>query len=143
MVKYRDNLSEDEREQTPLEDYEDVAAYDCEGVFCGAKLGSKKLEEINLLFIAEVLGATPFESKLSDGECRIEFDEYCSLTDFLSQISGLHLLREVMDTPPTSWVSNIVLIEDASKAKDIISDIDILARALSALQEKAEKASAT
>ena len=41
MVKYCDNLSEDEREQTPLEDYEDVVAYDCEGVFYSAKLGSR------------------------------------------------------------------------------------------------------
>ena len=143
MVKYRDNLSEDEREQTPLEDYEDVVAYDCEGVFYGAKLGSDKLEEIDLLSITEELGAAPFEMDLSNGRQKINFDEYSSVIDLLSQIDGLTTYREILDTAPVSWDTDIVLIEEGAKSDKVSRDIDILARAFFGLQEKAEKASAT
>lgn len=143
MVTYRDNLSKDEREQTPLEDYEDVAAYDCEGVFCGAKLGANKLEEINLLFIAEELGTAPFELDLSNGRQKIDFNECSSVIDLLSQIDGLSTFREILNSAPVSWVTDILLIEDGAQSDKVSRDIDILARALSALQEKAEKVSAT
>lgn len=75
MLYNNNNLSEEEREQTPLEDYDDLAAYAVEGEFCGWKLGTSKLNEISLSFISDEIGAEPFDLKLSDGVRKFEFDE--------------------------------------------------------------------
>jgi len=136
------NLSEEEREQTPIEDYDDVVAYAVEGEFCGWKLGTSKLNEISLSFISDEIGAEPFDLKLSDGVRKFEFDEYTEIVDLLSQISGLWQEREALMTGFTSWSTDIILIEDTQNSSNIASDVNALATALIALQEKAEKASA-
>ncbi len=45
MLYHDNDLTEEEREQTPIEDYDDIVAYDLEGDFCGVKLGAGKLNE--------------------------------------------------------------------------------------------------
>jgi len=79
---------------------------------------------------------------LSDGVRKFEFDEYSEIVDLLSQISSLRQEREVLLTGITSWITIIILIEDTQNSSKIASDVNALATALIALQEKAEKASA-
>ncbi|MEP0940996.1 MAG: hypothetical protein ABJH20_04665, partial [Rhizobiaceae bacterium] len=139
MLLYNDNdLSQEQRQQTPIEDYDDVVAYDVDDEFIGCKLGTNKLGEINLLFISEEIGAEPFELILSDGRQKIDFDEYSSIIDLLCQISGLYVVQEAREDHPAGSVTHYVLIENASKTNDIESDINLLATALLSLQEKAE-----
>ena len=79
---------------------------------------------------------------LSDGVRKFEFDEYSEIVDLLSKISSLRQEREVLLTGITSWITIIILIEDTQNSSKIASDVNALATALIALQEKAEKASA-
>lgn len=141
MSRYNDALSEDEREQIPLEEYEDVVAYCCEGAFCGVRLGANKLNEVDLLFIHDEIGPERLDLPFSDGTKRFEIDENSSIVEFLSQIDGLRLERETLLTEITSWVTDIVLIDNLSKSASIVSDINLLSAALARLQETAEKAS--
>ena len=64
------------------------------------------------------------------------------IVDLLYQISSLRQEREVLLTGITSWITIIILIEDTQNSSKIASDVNALATALIALQEKAEKASA-
>lgn len=141
MSIYNDALSEDEREQTSLKEHEDVVAYFCEGEFCAVRLGTDKLNEIDLLFIHDEIGPERLDLSLSDGKKRFEIDEDSSLVEILSQIDGLRLERETLLTEITSWNTDIVLIDDLSKSARIASDINLLSAALAELQERAEKVS--